>query len=129
MKKYILIGIFGIGGAIFRFGIGLFFHSVFPWGTLIVNLAGCFLLPVIFIFIQEIGAFSGEIVTAMGTGFVGAFTTFSTFSADIVKLINDEKIIMACIYLFTSLAGGLIVVAISINISNFAVDKFIKKGE
>lgn len=129
MKKYILIGIFGIGGAVCRFGIGTLFHTAFPWGTLIVNLAGCFLLPIIFVFIREIGCFSGEIVTAMGTGFVGAFTTFSTFSTDLIKLVNGGNNKMACIYLFASLAGGLIAAAISIYISNFAADKFLKKEE
>lgn len=129
MKKYILIGIFGIGGAICRYVIGLFFNTAFPWATLIVNLAGCFLLPVIFVFIQKTGIFSREIVTAMGTGFIGAFTTFSTFSADIIKLVGDGKTAAAGIYLFTSLAGGLIAVVMGIELSNFAADKLIKKEE
>lgn len=129
MKKYILIGIFGIGGAICRYGIGVLFSAAFPWGTLIVNIAGCFLLPIIFVFIRKAGCFSGEMVTAMGTGFVGAFTTFSTFSTDIIKLADGGNVAMACIYLFTSLAGGMIAVAVSIYISNIAADKFLKKEE
>lgn len=129
MKKYILIGIFGIGGAVCRFSIGTLFSTAFPWGTLIVNLAGCFLLPVIFVFLREVGSFSGEIITAMGTGFVGAFTTFSTFSTDLIKLVNGGNIAMACIYLFASLFGGLIAATVSINVSNYAADKFIKKEE
>jgi len=129
MKKYILIGIFGMGGAICRYGIGHLFNESSPWGTLIVNLTGCFLLPFIFVFLREIGIFSKELVTAIGTGFIGAFTTFSTFTMDIIKLTDHGKITMAVIYLFISLAGGLIAAAVSVTLSNLAVAKYIKKED
>ena len=127
MKKYILIGAFGIGGAICRYGIGLLLPGTFPWETLTVNFVGCLLLPIIFVLFREIGTFSEEIVTAMGTGFIGAFTTFSSFTTDIVKLINSGKPAMAVIYLFTSLAGGLIAVAVSVKLSTYAVEKYLEK--
>lgn len=122
MRKYILIGILGFGGALCRYGTGILFHTDFPWGTLIVNLAGCFLLPIIFILLQELDSFSKEIIAAMGTGFIGAFTTFSTFTTDFTKLISDGNMVKGSIYLFTSLAGGLIVTAISVKISNYTLD-------
>jgi Integral membrane protein possibly involved in chromosome condensation len=127
MKKYILIGLFGIGGAICRYCIGLIFHETFPWGTLIVNIVGCLLLPFLFVFIKETGIFSREIVTALGTGFIGAFTTFSSFTIDIIKLYDSGKSVMAILYLVTSLAGGMIAATISFSISNYLADKWLKK--
>ena len=121
MRKYTLIGIFGFGGALCRYGTGILFHTDFPWGTLIVNLAGCFLLPIIFILLQELDVFSKDIIAA--------FTTFSTFTTDFIKLISDGNMVKGSIYLFTSLAGGLIVTAISVKISNFTLDKIRKKEE
>jgi CrcB protein len=129
MKRYLLIGIFGIAGAVCRFGVGLLLNTAFPWETCIVNFAGCFLLPAIFVFIQETGICSREMVTAMGTGFVGAFTTFSSFSTDFIKLILEGKVAMACMYLSVSLVGGLIAVVVGMNLSNVAVDKWIRKEE
>lgn len=127
MKKYILIGIFGIAGAMFRYGTGLLFHSTFPWGTLTVNFAGCLLLPFIFIFIRDTGILSKELVTALGTGFIGAFTTFSSFTVDIVKLIGSGWPTLAAVYLGTSLASGMIAAYVSVKLSTCAVDKYLKK--
>lgn len=129
MKKYILIGLFGIAGAICRYSIGLLFHETFPWGTLIVNIVGCLILPFLFVFIRETGLFSREIVTALGTGFVGAFTTFSSFTIDIINLYDSGKFVIAIIYLVTSLAGGMIAAAIGFSISNYMADKWLKKEE
>lgn len=129
MKKYILISAFGMAGAICRYFIGLIFRGAFPWGTIIVNIAGCFLLPVIFILIREFGFLSEELVIALGTGFIGAFTTFSAFSVDFIKLMEPGKYTAAFLYLLLSLTGGFAAAAISVKISNYILDQYTAKDE
>lgn len=126
MKKYLLIGFMGIAGALCRYGITSLFHGFFPWGTLMVNIIGCLLLPFIFICIRELGSISNDLINAMGTGFVGAFTTFSSFSVEIIRLIENEKSTAALSYLLMSTVGGLLAAYISIVFSNFTVKKFVK---
>ncbi|SHO45585.1 fluoride efflux transporter CrcB [Anaerocolumna xylanovorans] len=127
MKKYLLLFLFGMGGAICRYGIGLLFHETFPWGTFSVNIIGCILLPIVLVFMRETKIISKEYITIIGTGFIGAFTTFSSFIADIITLSNNGKKSMAIIYLFVSLAGGLIATSVSLSICNYAVDKYLKR--
>lgn len=128
MKKYILIGLMGIAGALCRYLISLLFHGTLPWGTLIVNITGCLLLPFIFIFIREFGIFSNDLVNALGTGFVGAFTTFSSFSVEIIRLIENGNNITALTYLFAGTASGPLAAYISVIFSNYAVKKIVKQN-
>lgn len=129
MKKYILITAFGIAGAMCRYGMGLAMNGAIPWGTLTVNLIGCFLLPFVFVYLSESKIFSKELVAAIGTGFVGAFTTFSAFTVDLVKMIDKGDTVVAVLYLAVSLAGGLIAAYISVSISRYLVRKYFKKEE
>jgi CrcB protein len=108
MKKYILIGLMGTAGALCRYFISMQFSSTLPWGTLMVNILGCLLLPFVFILVRELGHFSDDLVNAMGTGFVGAFTTFSSFSVEIIRRIEGGKISFALFYLLISTSGGLL---------------------
>ncbi|WP_018131919.1 fluoride efflux transporter CrcB [Effusibacillus pohliae] len=80
-----LVAVGGFFGAIARYGIsqwlGKRVASVFPYGTLFVNLSGSFLLGLI------IGSGAGSTVSLLfGTGFMGAFTTFSTFKLESIQL-------------------------------------------
>ncbi len=129
MKKYIMIGSMGIAGALCRYGVSLLFPSGFPWSTLIVNMLGCLLLPVIFIVLRELGTFSDRLVTAMGTGFIGAFTTLSSFTVEIIKLLSSGKTGTAATYLLLSTAGGLTIAYLSVLFSTKAIRKIMKKKE
>jgi CrcB protein len=129
MKKYTLITIFAIAGAICRYVIGLMMNGAFPWGTLTVNLVGCFLLPAFFILMKETGWISGEMITAIGTGFIGAFTTFSAFSLDVIKLLDQREWVNAVLYLSVSLAGGLFMAYLSVTLCTFIIRKYLKKEE
>jgi CrcB protein len=75
--------------------------SVFPWGTLAVNVIGSFLLGVI------IGLPAGPAVTALlGTGFCGALTTYSTFSYETLRLAQDGARFYAAVNVIASLVAG-----------------------
>lgn len=81
--------------------------SVFPWGTLVVNVVGSFVLGMV----VGIGASPG--VTALvGTGFCGALTTYSTFGYETHRLIQDRALLLASANLVGSLAAGLAAAAL-----------------
>lgn len=117
--KTVYVGIFGFFGAITRYLIGLALNSeTFPLGTLTVNLVGCFLLAIIY----EHGAKKlpkhADIVGAFGTGFIGAFTTFSSFSVESVKLLISGNIIVGISYITISLIFGILGEILGIYISD-----------
>lgn len=127
MKKYILIGLMGAAGALCRYYISMLFTGTVPWGTLMVNILGCLLLPFIFILIRELHFFSNDLVNAMGTGFVGAFTTFSSFSVEIIRLIEGGNPTKALFYLLISTSGGLLAAYNSVIFSNYVIRKLKKQ--
>jgi len=105
---YILVGLAGSLGAILRYLIGFAFFQdqVFPYATLSINWIGSFLLSKWIHGDWKI-KLSAEIKTAIGTGFIGAFTTFSTFSVETVELFENGLYTLGLLYIFLSLLGGL----------------------
>ncbi len=77
-----------------------------PIGTLTVNLLGCFLLGVLMAFGQKNASFSGAPYLMLTVGVCGAFTTFSTFSADSIRLMDNGGWLPALLYLTLSVVGG-----------------------
>ena len=82
----------GALGAVARYGVSMaalrWLPDGFPYGTLIVNLAGCFLLGALTELTLEEGLLAPELRTILGTGFLGAFTTFSTFGVETFRAIE-----------------------------------------
>lgn len=76
------------------------FPSRFPWGTVCVNLMGCFVLGVV------LAAATAPMVLLIGTGFCGAFTTFSTFSFETVRLLEGGPRRYAAWNLVVSVLAG-----------------------
>lgn len=76
--------------------------SVFPWGTLIVNITGSFLLGLL------LALPTGPALTAvLGTGFCGALTTYSTFSYETLRLAQDRSHLRAGLNVLISIVAGL----------------------
>jgi CrcB protein len=80
--------------------------SVFPWGTFTVNVLGSFALGLLLGASLE-GETLVRLVALVGTGFCGAFTTFSTFSYESVVLSEDGSSGIAAVNVFASVAAGL----------------------
>jgi CrcB protein len=104
------VGIFGAIGALLRYGLGLYvrdwWSSPFPLGTLLINLAGCLALGWFSSWAAARKGLPAWVRTGVGTGLVGAFTTFSTFSVETVELVRDGCWGFAALYVLASLAGG-----------------------
>jgi CrcB protein len=107
---YLLIGIAGIMGALLRYIVGIYFHHWwlydFPLATLMTNLSGSFILGWLTTFLPHIKSLHPNIKTALGTGLIGSYTTFSTFSVETVKLMEATKWGTAFLYVLLSLVGG-----------------------
>ena len=81
-------------------------HRVFPWGTFVVNVSGSFVLGVITGWALYHGLGNLPRV-AIGTGFCGAFTTFSTFSYETVRLLEDGSVLESSLNVLASVVVGL----------------------
>ena len=75
--------------------------SPFPWGTLAVNLIGCVLLGVLIA-----GPVGAPTAAGLGTGFCGALTTYSTFSYETFRLVQDRAWLIATLNVTISLSAG-----------------------
>lgn len=104
---YLLVGIGGLLGSIARFSLGRFIGrnstARFPIGTFIINIAGAFLLG-----IASSKALSRGTYLLFADGFLGAFTTFSTFMYEGFDLLHNRKRLNAAVYIVLSLLLGVI---------------------
>ena len=78
----------------------------FPFGTLIVNLVGCFLLGAV-VQLSATGSWSPELRTAIAAGFLGGFTTYSSFNQETIALLTGGAAGVAATYVAVTIAGGL----------------------
>ncbi len=105
------MAIAGGAGALSRYGIGMAVGArSFPWATLGINIIGSYLLGLAVVVGAERG-WSETGTVAVGVGFLGAFTTFSTFSYEAYTLARTDRLAMAAIYAMVSLIGGILAAA------------------
>lgn len=117
---YVFVGVAGSLGAILRYLIGLVLFDesmVFPFSTLIINLIGSFLLAWFTTRLVKKFSLSTHLKTAIGTGFIGSFTTFSTLSVETVSLFENGNMFLATIYVLASINGGLLMSRIGFSVS------------
>jgi len=106
--KVVLVGIAGACGALTRYGIGVAVGvRTFPWATLGINLTGSFLLGFLLTFGIQRG-WSDTATVPIAIGFLGAYTTFSTFSYEAFTLARTDRAPQAAIYVAVSVFGGIL---------------------
>jgi CrcB protein len=117
-----LLIVFGMAGTLARYGLqGLVQQrtgATFPYGTLVVNLVGCLLLGGIAQYGLTHLTIPPEWRIGITVGFFGAFTTFSTFSWETVRLLEDGEWMRATMYVLASVVGGLACVFFGMRIAD-----------
>lgn len=116
---YLLVGVGGFLGANARFvtakWCGALMGARFPLGTFLVNMSGSFLLGILgAVLAQKAIANADSLRLALGVGFLGAFTTFSTFEFETHALFEDGIWLTALTNIFLSLFIGLVAVRLGI---------------
>lgn len=119
MKVILAIGIGSFIGGISRYLLSQLvqskFLSTFPFGTLGVNIIGCFLIGLVF-GLADRGNLTQEWRLFLATGIMGGFTTFSAFSNETVSMLRDGQLWYAAAYVISSVLLGLIATFIGISI-------------
>ena len=95
MTNVFLIGLAGMCGAISRYWLTGLAHrlmgSAFPWGTLSVNILGCFLFGLVFALAEERGILEEQTRVVLLVGFMGSFTTFSSLIFESSQFLRDAQ--------------------------------------
>ena len=107
VKSLIIVGFGGFIGTVFRFLISRYFQinypSVFPFGTLLVNILGCLLIGIIYGISEKGDIMNTEFRLFLTVGICGGFTTFSTFSNDAFMLLRQQEWFRFALYSSLSL--------------------------
>ena len=85
-------------------------HTPFPWGTFAVNVAGCFIIGLIFGFIDKGCQISDSLKLFLTVGFCGGFTTFSTFMNENYLLFSGSNHIALLLYALGSMVAGFLAI-------------------
>ena len=113
-----LIALAGSVGALSRYGLSTLVSNVssdkFAFGTLTVNVLGCFLIGFVMHIAQTTDIISADIKMAVTVGFLGALTTFSTFSMETYKYIEDSQWLLAGANIALNVILGLIATIIGL---------------
>ncbi len=104
LPHWALVAIGGAAGAALRYGVSLWALAAFgpgwPWGTLLVNVAGGFAMG-------ALAALAGEdraLMALLGVGLLGGFTTFSAFSLETLRMLERGALVSACAYMIGTAA-------------------------
>ena len=119
--KIFLIALFGAIGTLARYGLqGVIQVRVgtFPYGTLLINLTGCFLLGLIGQFTLNRMVISPDWRVAIAVGFFGGYTTFSSFGWETAKMLEDGEWLRASTYVGASVVLGLLLSIAGIRLAN-----------
>lgn len=121
---WVLLGLGGAAGAVARFAMATWVYrrtgTAFPWGTLVVNVIGAFLLGVVITGLAG-SRLELQLGALVATGFLGDFTTFSTFAFESVMLTRDGERGRAVIYVLASTLLAILACAAGMGIGAWLV--------
>lgn len=110
--KYVMIALGGSAGAIARYLLGSYvgnrMGSRFPFGTFVINISGCFVIGFVMTLLAERTHVSRNWIYLVPIGFIGAYTTFSTFEFETFRLIQDGQAIAALVNVSLSVVVGFV---------------------
>lgn len=121
MREFFLIGVGAVLGANLRYWLTQVFAGRFgaalPYGTLFINISGSFLLGFILTIVAQRFVQDPGFRLLLGTGFLGAYTTFSAFSFDTIGLLERGDVAPALLYAGASLFGSILAAYLGISIA------------
>lgn len=114
MGKYLMVGIGGFLGSIARFWLGGYIGAKmgtrYPYGTMVINCTGCFLIGFIVTLMAERTHWSPNWRYLIPIGFIGAYTTFSTFEYETFRAMQEGDILIAFLNVMISVIVGFFLV-------------------
>ncbi len=116
LQNIILVGLGSMAGGISRYllsaGIKQLIPSLFPWGTFMVNMSGCFIIGLLSGWLSGVPLFPAHQRLLFIVGFCGSFTTFSTFTMDNLNLLTTKAYALLFLNIGASIGLGLLFTAI-----------------
>ncbi len=121
--KLLWLAAAGAVGTLARFGLQGFVQRLqptgFPWGTLAVNALGCFLFGIVWSMAEERMVISGQTRTILLIGFMGSFTTFSSFAFETSQLLDDSQWLLAAANVLLQNVLGVALVVLGIGLGRY----------
>ena len=112
MQKWIMLAVGGICGTLGRYVLGGAVYgwlgTDFPYGTLVVNLLGCFVIGFLGVLADQKFLLNANVRLFLMVGLLGAFTTFSSLIYESWKLLQDGEVMLASVNLLGSVVFGLL---------------------
>jgi CrcB protein len=125
MKYLLFIALGGASGAVSRYLLANWVHGLWegklPVGTLLVNMLGSFAIGIVFVLLVERQYIHADWRGVLMVGFLGAFTTFSTFSLETISLLEAGHTIHALAYMFGSALLCVVIAGIAIHVTRLLV--------
>jgi CrcB protein len=125
MKYLLFIALGGASGAVSRHLLANWAHGMWagklPLGTLLVNVLGSFAIGIVYVILVERQIFHAGWRDLLMVGFIGAFTTFSTFSLETIVLFESGHFIHAIVYMFGSAIICVLVAGLAIQLTRILV--------
>ena len=123
MSNVWAIAVGGVLGTLTRYGLGVWitnrWNQGFPLHTFLINVSGAFLLGFLNILFIERLVVSPAVRLGVGVGFLGAYTTFSTFSFEVVTLLGGGSYLTAFLYTLSSVGLGLLAAALGVGLARW----------
>jgi len=114
MTKYWMVGLGGFLGSIARFWLGSYITyrigARFPFGTFVINISGSFLIGLIVTLLGEHAHWNPNLLYFIPIGFIGAYTTFSTFELEAFRSVRTGDALLALLYVVLSVTVGFVAV-------------------
>lgn len=108
LRSILIVGLGGFAGSVLRYLAARFLNTNFPWGTMLVNIAGCLLVGIFYGMIERGDIASPEVRLLLTVGFCGGFTTFSAFMNENFMMLKAGEFLPLAFYTAGSLVLGLI---------------------
>ena len=116
IKTLFIVGAGSFVGGALRYAVSVLMRNIcgqgFPWGTLAVNLIGCFVFGVVYALFDRYATTSHPWCLLLTTGLCGGFTTFSAFANESMQMLQSGNMGAFAGYVATSVVGGIALVAL-----------------